>query len=58
MTSWPFTARMPSTQAAKAPTPGTTSPSASWAAARSAVSVTAAPARSRARTAERTLPDP
>ncbi len=48
----------PSTQARNAPTPGTTSPSQSMAAERSAVSVTAAPARSRARTAERVLPDP
>src|SRR6478735_8975352 len=47
MTSWPRTARSPCMQAAKAPTPGTTRPSASCAVARSAVRVTDAPARSR-----------
>jgi hypothetical protein len=45
-------------QAANAPTPGTTSPSAFSAVARSEVSSTEAPARSSARTAERRLPEP
>jgi hypothetical protein len=45
-------------QAANAPTPGTTRPSAFSALDRSEVSSTAAPARSRARTAERRLPEP
>ena len=58
MISWPWAARSPWTQAWNAPTPGTTSPSQSIAACRSAVSRTVAPARSRARTAERVLPEP
>ena len=45
-------------QAAKAHTPGTTRPSASSAAWASAVTVTSAPTRARARSAERRLPDP
>ena len=45
-------------QAAKAPTPGTTRPSASRAASASAVTSTSAPTRSSARWAERRLPDP
>ena len=45
-------------QAAKAPTPGTTRPSAASAASRSAVTVTSAPARATARSAERRLPEP
>ena len=52
------TASSPAITAANAPTPGTTKPSAATAAAGSAVSSTSAPARSNARTAERTLPDP
>ena len=54
----PSTARRPAMQAANAPTPGTTSPSASIAACRSAVTVTSAPTRRNARSAERRLPDP
>src|SRR5690625_5741663 len=54
----PPTARRPRITEPKAPTPGTTSPSAAATAAGSAVSSTSAPARSRARTAERTLPEP
>ena len=54
----PLIARSPAMQAANAPTPGTTSPSASIAASKSPVSVTSAPARSTARTAERRLPEP
>ena len=45
-------------QAAYAPTPGTTSPSASRARSASAVSVTVAPVRCSARSAERRLPEP
>jgi len=52
------TARSWSITAPKAPTPGTTSPSASVTSWGSLVRVTWAPTRSRARTAERTLPDP
>src|SRR4029453_8629363 len=44
--------------AAKAPTPGTTSPSAANADDQSAVMATSAPTRSSARCAERRLPDP
>ena len=50
--------RSPAMQAWKFPTPGTKSPSAARAAARSAVSSTSAPTCSRARTAERMLPLP
>ena len=53
-----LTARMPAMHAANAPTPGTTRPSHSSAASRSAVTMTSAPARSRARSAERMLPEP
>ena len=45
-------------QAAYAPTPGTTRPSAASAVSKSPVRVTVAPARSTARTTERTLPEP
>ncbi len=45
-------------QAANAPTPGTTRPSALSAASKSAVTSVSAPARSRARCAERMFPDP
>ena len=45
-------------QAANAPTPGTTSPSASIASSASAVTSTDAPARATARSAERRLPEP
>jgi hypothetical protein len=45
-------------QAANAPTPGTTSPSASIAASASVVTVTSAPTRRSARSAERRLPEP
>ena len=48
----------PVMHAANAPTPGTTSPSHVQRGVRSAVSVTSAPARSSARTAERRLPEP
>ncbi len=58
MISCPWTARRPSMHAAKAPTPGTTSPSAAIATSRSEVSVTAPPARSRARTTDLRLPEP
>ena len=58
MARGPSTARSPAMQAANAPTPGTTSPSAASAACRSAVSSTAAPARSSARTADRRFPEP
>ena len=44
--------------AANAPTPGTTSPSAPSAASRSEVTLTRAPAASRARCAERMFPKP
>ena len=54
----PLIARRPAMQAAYAPTPGTTSPSASSAVSKSPVSMTAAPARSTARTTERRLPEP
>ena len=58
ITSSPPTASNPAMQAANAPTPGTTSPSAARAASRSAVTVTAVPARASARSAERRLPEP
>lgn len=45
-------------QAANAPTPGTTSPSAASADDQSAVTLTLAPTRSSARWAERRLPEP
>ncbi len=45
-------------QAANAPTPGTTSPSAFNAASRSAVTVTSAPVAASARSAERRFPEP
>ena len=45
-------------QAAYAPTPGTTQPVGVQRGVESAVSVTSAPARSSARTAERRLPEP
>ncbi len=54
----PATDSSPRMQASYAPTPGTTSPSAFSATDGSDVSVTSAPARSTARTAERRLPDP
>ena len=54
----PPTAVSPAMHAANAPTPGTTRPSQSSAAAASAVTVTSAPTRRRARSAERRLPDP
>ena len=44
--------------AANAPTPGTTSPSAFIAVSKSAVTSASAPARCRARWAERMFPDP
>ena len=44
--------------AAYAPTPGTNSPSAFSALSMSEVTVTCAPARSKARSAERMLPEP
>ena len=58
MTLGPRTALSPAMQAAKAPTPGTTRPSASRAACGSALTVTWAPVRARARSAERRLPEP
>ena len=58
ITSSPPTAVNPDMQAANAPTPGTTSPSAASAAERSAVTVTSAPVRASARSAERRLPEP
>lgn len=48
----------PFMQAAKAPTPGTSSPSAFIALSKSRVISTSAPARARARSAERTFPKP
>jgi hypothetical protein len=54
----PRTARSPDMHAAKAPTPGTTNPSAFSAASASAVTVTSAPARLNARCADRKFPDP
>src|SRR5690625_1409108 len=54
----PPTSRSWRMTAAKAPTPGTTRPSASATSSGSEVSSTCAPACSRARTAERTLPEP
>ena len=45
-------------QAAKAPTPGTTSPSAAIAASKSEVTVTSAPTASSARAADLRFPDP
>ena len=54
----PCTARSPAMHAANAPTPGTTRPSRSSAASRSAVTVTSAPARASARSADRRLPEP
>ena len=45
-------------QAANAPTPGTTSPSAASASIGSLVTVTLAPVFATARSAERMLPDP
>ena len=45
-------------QAANAPTPGTTRPSQSSAASGSAVTVTVAPTRASARSAERRFPEP
>ena len=45
-------------QAANAPTPGTTRPSAAIARSGSAVTTTRAPVRATARSAERMLPDP
>ena len=54
----PPTAINPSMQAAKAPTPGTTSPSASAQTAASEVSTTSAPAAASARVTECRLPDP
>ena len=54
----PLIARSPAMQAAYAPTPGTTRPSAARAVSKSLVSVTEAPARSTARTTERRLPEP
>ena len=45
-------------QAANAPTPGTTSPSQSIAAAKSPVTSAWAPTRARARWADRRLPEP
>ena len=54
----PCAAARPAMQAWKLPTPGTKSPSHSRARRGSDVSVTVAPTRSRARTAERTLPLP
>ena len=58
ITRSPRIRRSPAMHAANAPTPGTTRPSASCARPRSGVSVTSAPARSSARTAERRFPDP
>jgi hypothetical protein len=57
-TTSPPTPRMPSMQAANAPTPGTTRPPHSRASAASAVTTTSAPTRARARSAERRLPEP
>ena len=54
----PSTARSPAMHEAKAPTPGTTRPSASSASCASDVTVTSAPTRASARSAERRLPDP
>ncbi len=54
----PWAAASPAMQAWKLPTPGTKSPSHASAASGSADSVTDAPTRSSARTAERTLPLP
>ncbi len=54
----PRASRSPFMQAAKAPTPGTSSPSAFIARSKSRVISTSAPARARARSAERTLPKP
>ena len=51
-------AQMPRMQAAKAPTPGTTRPSAAIALAKSLVTSTSAPTRCRARSIDRTLPEP
>ncbi len=58
ITAAPSTASSPSMQAAKAPTPGTTRPSAARAASASAVTVTRAPLAATARSAERMLPEP
>ncbi len=58
MTPAPPTAAIPAIHAAKAPTPGTTSPSAAPPAAGSALTVTAAPIRASARCALRRFPDP
>ncbi len=54
----PRTSRSPAMHAANAPTPGTTRPSALSAVSQSAVISVSAPARSRARWAERMFPDP
>ncbi|SKW51813.1 Uncharacterised protein [Mycobacteroides abscessus subsp. massiliense] len=54
----PSIPRSPSMQAAKAPTPGTTRPSAFSAVLASAVTVTSAPTRSSARCADLRLPEP
>jgi len=54
----PSTARNPAMHAANAPTPGTTRPSHSIARSWSAVTVTSAPARTSARSADRRFPDP
>ena len=51
-------ASIPAMQAAYAPTPGTTRPSADRVWSRSAVTVTSAPARASARSADRRFPDP
>ncbi len=58
MTCSPPAARSPVMQAANAPTPGTTRPSASSAVRWSAVTSASAPARASARWAERRLPEP
>src|SRR5579862_3942365 len=52
------TSRTPVMQAANAPTPGSTTPSASYAEPMAAVTMTSAPTRSRARSAERRFPEP
>jgi hypothetical protein len=57
--SWsPRISSSPVMQAANAPTPGTTSPSADIAASKSAVTAASAPARISALSAERRFPEP
>lgn len=58
MTQSPRASSRPRIQAAKAPTPGTSSPSAFMAVSKSRVISTSAPTRASARSAERTLPKP